>query len=141
MASSGSALEEGTAFTPRFGASGLITAVAADAVTGEVLMVAHMNREALSRTLQSGEAHFWSRSRQAIWRKGETSGNVLRIVEIRADCDQDCLLLRVEIGGDGAACHTGRRSCFYRRVEMPSGQPDDAQLSFILDVLTFLLPD
>jgi phosphoribosyl-AMP cyclohydrolase len=131
VAASGKALEETVAFSPCFDASGLITAIAADAATGEVLMVAHMNAEALARTLESGEAHFWSRSRQALWRKGETSGNVLRVVEIRTDCDQDCLLLRVEIAGDGAACHTGRRSCFYRRVEMAPNRPEDVQLSFV----------
>lgn len=100
---------------PKFDASGLITAVAADAVTGELLMLAHMNAEALARTLESGEAWFWSRSKGRLWKKGESSGNVLRVVEARIDCDQDALWLKVEAAGP--ACHTGERSCFYRRIE------------------------
>ena len=124
-------LENGEAFTPRFDASGLMAAIVTDAGSGEVLMLAFMNDAALALTLTTGEAHFWSRSRGAIWRKGETSGNVLRIVEMRTDCDQDCVLLRVEVGGDKAACHTGRRSCFYRRVE--PGEPGASRLSFIDD--------
>jgi phosphoribosyl-AMP cyclohydrolase len=110
-------LENGSAFTPRFDASGLMAAIVTEAVSGEVLMLAFMNEEALALTLQTGEAHFWSRSRGKLWRKGETSGNVLRVVEMRTDCDQDCVLLTVTIAGDEAACHTGRKSCFYRRVE------------------------
>jgi phosphoribosyl-AMP cyclohydrolase len=100
---------------PRFDASGLITCVTSDAVTGDVLMVAHMNAEALQKTVESGEAWYFSRSRKALWRKGETSGHVQRVREIRIDCDQDAVWLRVEQAG-GAACHTGRRSCFYRAV-------------------------
>ena len=100
---------------PRFDASGLITCVTSDAANGEVLMVAHMNAEALQKTVESGEAWYFSRSRKALWRKGETSGHVQRVVEIRIDCDQDAVWLRVEQAG-GAACHTGRRSCFYRAV-------------------------
>ena len=110
------ALEEGTAFAPRFDAHGLLTAIAVDAVTREVLMVAHMTREALERTVATGEAWYWSRSRKALWHKGDTSGQVQRVVELRIDCDQDAVLLHVEVGGDGGCCHTGRRSCFYRRV-------------------------
>jgi phosphoribosyl-AMP cyclohydrolase len=110
------ALEEGTAFTPRFDANGLITAVAVSAGDNAVLMVAHMNAEALARTLETGEVHYFSRSRNRIWKKGEVSGEVQRLVEMRADCDQDALLLVVDQTGRGAACHTGRRSCFYRRV-------------------------
>ena len=110
------ALEEGTAFTPGFNSDGLIPAVASDAHTGELLMVAWMNATALEKTLQTGIAHFWSRSRAKLWRKGEESGNTLRIEEIRTDCDQDVLWLRVNIEGDGRACHTDRRSCFYRCV-------------------------
>ncbi len=94
-------------------------------------MLAFMNEEALTKTLATGEAHFWSRSRRTLWRKGETSGNVLRVVEMRTDCDQDCVLLRVEIGGGGAACHTGRKSCFYRRIEADGPGAADARLSFI----------
>jgi phosphoribosyl-AMP cyclohydrolase len=106
--------ETATHLTPRYDANGLITAVASDVVTGELLMLAHMNAEALAATLASGEAHFWSRSRETLWLKGETSGHGLRVVEIRVDCDQDALWLIVEAAGP--ACHTGERSCFYRRV-------------------------
>jgi phosphoribosyl-AMP cyclohydrolase len=113
-------LEEGPVLAPRFGADGLVTAVAADADTGEVLMVAHMNAEALERTLQTGEAWYWSRSRGELWHKGATSGQIQTVVEVRVDCDQDALLLKVRVGGDGGCCHTGRRSCFYRAVENPS---------------------
>ena len=108
------ALEEGAVLAPRFDASGLIAAVATHADTGEVLMLAWMNAEALSRTLETGEAHYFSRSRQLLWKKGETSGQVQRVEEVRIDCDQDAVWLKVRPGGDGGACHTGRRSCFYR---------------------------
>ncbi len=101
-------------FTPRFDASGLLTAVCVDASGGEVLMVAHMNAEALAATRESGFAYFWSRSRGKLWKKGETSGHVLKLVEMLVDCDQDCLVLLVE--PHGPACHTNARSCFYRRV-------------------------
>ena len=107
--------ETGPELLPKWDAAGLITAVASDAATGELLMVAHMNAEALERTLATGEAHFWSRSRAQLWKKGETSGHVLRVIEARIDCDQDALWLRVEPAGP--ACHTGERSCFYRRIE------------------------
>ena len=118
-------LEEGRAFTPRFGPDGLITCVTADAGSGAVLMVAHMNAEALARTLATGEAWYWSRSRGELWRKGATSGQTQTVMEMRVDCDQDALLLKVRVGGDGGACHTGRRSCFYRRVALrpAPGQP------------------
>ncbi len=106
-------LEEGTAFAPRFDAHGLITAVAQDE-SGRVLMVAHMNAEALRLTIETGEVHYYSRSRKALWKKGETSGEVQKLVKLAADCDQDALLLMVEQTGRGAACHTGRKSCFYR---------------------------
>ncbi len=109
--------EEGGAFAPRFSADGLLTCVTIDARSGEVLMVAHMNAEALDKTLSSGFMHYWSRSRQCLWRKGDTSGQTQRLEELRVDCDQDALLARVSVGGDGGACHTGRRSCFYRRLE------------------------
>ncbi|MFE1602509.1 phosphoribosyl-AMP cyclohydrolase [Methylobacterium sp. ID0610] len=115
------AVEEGTAFTPRFGADGLITALAVDAETGAPLMLAHMNRESLARTLETGEAWYWSRSRGELWHKGATSGQIQQVVEIRVDCDQDALLLRVRVGGDGGCCHTGRRSCFYRAVTVEPG--------------------
>ena len=110
-------IEEGSAFTPRFGADGLVTAVVTDAGDGALLMVAHMNAQALALTLETGIAHYWSRSRNELWKKGETSGNFQRIEELRTDCDQDAVWLKVSVAGDGATCHTGRRSCFYRIVE------------------------
>ena len=116
-------VEEGAAFAPRFGPDGLITAVASDADTGEVLMVAHMNRAALARTLETGEVWYWSRSRGELWHKGATSGQIQTLVEMRVDCDQDALLLKVRVGGDGGCCHTGRRSCFYRVVELDGRSP------------------
>ena len=122
-----SEIEEGLAFAPQFGADGLITAVATDAKSGDVLMVAHMNAEALRRTIESGEAWYYSRSRKALWKKGESSGHVQRVVELRVDCDQDALWLKVEQDGPGA-CHTGRRSCFYRAV--PLGQSGAVTLEF-----------
>jgi phosphoribosyl-AMP cyclohydrolase len=109
--------EEGLAFDPKFGADGLVTCVTVDALRGDVLMVAHMNEGALRATLASGVVHYWSRTRGALWRKGDTSGQTQRLIELRVDCDQDALLALVEVGGDGGACHTGRPSCFYRRVE------------------------
>jgi phosphoribosyl-AMP cyclohydrolase len=117
--------EEGLAFSPKFDPSGLVTCVATDARSGDVLMVAHMNEEALRRTIASGEAWYFSRSRNALWRKGETSGQTQRVVEMRMDCDQDAVWIRVE--QQGGACHTGRRSCFYRRVDAGEG---GARLSF-----------
>ncbi len=107
-------LEEGTAFSPRFDAHGLITAVVTDAADNALLMVAHMNAEALSLTLETGVAHYWSRSRGKIWKKGETSGNLQTVVEILTDCDQDALELVVDAAGP--ACHTMATSCFYRRI-------------------------
>ncbi len=117
-------LEEGAAFQPAFNGDGLIPAIASDVATGEVLMVAWMNREALRCSLETRVAHFWSRSRAKLWRKGEESGNTLRIVEVRTDCDQDTIWLRVEVQGGGVACHTGRPSCFYRRITL--ADPRDA---------------
>lgn len=113
----GSGLDETDRFQPRFDETGLITAIVCDARDNSVLMVAHMNARALELTRETGIAHFWSRSRQALWKKGETSGETLKVIEIRTDCDQDVLLLKAEPQGKGAACHTGRRSCFYRRLE------------------------
>ena len=110
-------------FLPRFDAAGLVTAIVTDADSGVLLMVAHMNADAIALTQETGQAHFWSRSRAALWRKGETSGNELAVVEMRVDCDQDALLLRVKPAGP--ACHTGRRSCFYRRIE------SDGSLTFL----------
>ena len=111
------ALEHGTTLSPRFDANGLIAAVATHAQTGEVLMFAWMNADALALTLSTGEAHYWSRSRQELWHKGATSGQIQRVVEARIDCDQDCVWLKVAPQGDGGACHTGARSCFYRVIE------------------------
>lgn len=111
-----SEIETGAVFLPQFDAQGLITAIAVDKTTGDILMVAHMNEEALAASLSTGIAHYWSRSRQRLWKKGETSGQLQHIVEIRVDCDQDVLMLRVDVAGDGGACHTGARSCFYRRL-------------------------
>lgn len=116
------ALEEGTAFTPRFDANGLVTAIVTDAADDMLLMVAHMNAEALSLTLETGIAHYWSRSRKSLWKKGETSGNVQYVTEVRTDCDQDAVWLRVKVAGHDATCHTGRRSCFYRTVEIDGGK-------------------
>lgn len=110
-------LEQGDQLSPRFDANGLIAAVATHADTGEVLMLAWMNAEALAKTLETGEAHYFSRSRQELWHKGATSGQVQQVVEARIDCDQDAVWLKVRPQGDGGACHTGRRSCFYRVVE------------------------
>ncbi len=115
------ALETGTVFTPRFDEHGLISCIVTDAGDGSVLMLAHMNEEALSKTMQTNEAWFWSRSRKQLWRKGETSGNTLTVSEILVDCDQDALLVKAKLGGKGVACHTGRRSCFYRRLDAKAG--------------------
>lgn len=125
MSVSSNEIEEGLTLTPKFDADGLITAVATDAGTGDVLMVAHMNAHALAKTIESGEAWYYSRSRKALWKKGETSGHVQRVVELRIDCDQDAIWLRVNQQGAGA-CHTGRRSCFYRVI--PLGQTAGARL-------------
>jgi phosphoribosyl-AMP cyclohydrolase len=114
--------EEGLTFEPKFGADGLAACVAIDAARGDVLMVAHMNEAALRATLATGVVHYWSRSRGALWRKGDTSGQTQKLIEMRVDCDQDAFLAFVEVGGDGGACHTGRRSCFYRRVETDGDQ-------------------
>ncbi|WP_157015500.1 phosphoribosyl-AMP cyclohydrolase [Mesorhizobium xinjiangense] len=120
-----SELEEGTRFTPRFDAGGLVTAIVTDANDGTLLMVAHMNDQALDLTLKTGIAHYWSRSRNALWKKGETSGNFQEVIEVRTDCDQDAVWLKVRVGGHDATCHTGRRSCFYRKV---SRENDDVRL-------------
>jgi len=116
-ASSQDALEHGETLAPRFDVDGLIAAIATHADTGEVLMLAWMNAEALAKTLATGEAHYFSRSRNELWRKGATSGQIQQVVEVRIDCDQDAVWLKVLPQGDGGACHTGARSCFYRIVE------------------------
>jgi phosphoribosyl-AMP cyclohydrolase len=117
-------VEEGAALTPKFDGNGLVSAIVTDHATGEVLMLAHMNAEALRLSIASGDAWYYSRSRGKLWRKGETSGHTQRIVEMRIDCDQDVVWLKVE--QTGPACHTERRSCFYRRVEQG---PDGPRLS------------
>jgi phosphoribosyl-AMP cyclohydrolase len=122
-----SEIEEGLDFAPQYGADGLITAVVTDVKSGDVLMVAHMNAEAVAKTIASGEAWYYSRSRRKLWKKGESSGHVQRVVELRVDCDQDALWLKVEQAGEGA-CHTGRQSCFYRVV--PLGQTGAVKLEF-----------
>jgi phosphoribosyl-AMP cyclohydrolase len=111
------ALDETTSFTPKFDPVGLISTIVQDAADGTVLMFAHMNADALAQTRSTGIVHFWSRSRGKLWMKGETSGETFRVVEMLIDCDQDCVLIRVKAEGKGNACHTGRRSCFYRRVK------------------------
>lgn len=116
------ALEESAVFSPAFDANGLVTAIVTDARDGILLMVAHMNAEALALTLETGIAHYWSRSRRALWKKGETSGNLQQVVEVLTDCDQDAVQLRVNVAGAGATCHTGRRSCFYRKVVRAGGK-------------------
>ena len=120
--------EESLLLTPKFDAAGLVTCVATDAASGDVLMVAHMNAEALRKTIATGDAWYYSRSRKALWRKGESSGKVQRVVEMRMDCDQDAIWIRVEQQG-GAACHTGRRSCFYRAIT--TGEDGAAKVSFV----------
>ncbi|HEX3699443.1 MAG TPA: phosphoribosyl-AMP cyclohydrolase [Phenylobacterium sp.] len=111
------ALEHGEVLSPRFDAAGLVAAIATHADTGEVLMFAWMNAEALAKTLETSEAHYFSRSRGELWRKGATSGQIQQVVEARIDCDQDAVWLKVRPQGDGGACHTGARSCFYRTIE------------------------
>jgi phosphoribosyl-AMP cyclohydrolase len=129
-------LEEGSRFAPKFDADGLIPALAMDAATREPLMLAYMNAESLRRTLELGEAVYWSRSRQEYWHKGATSGHVQRIVEIRTDCDQDALILFVEQLGAGA-CHTGRSTCFYRKVVTDPASGKGVELVFTSTALTF----
>lgn len=113
--------EAGTVFAPRFDANGLLTAVVVDHASGDVLVVAHMNAEALEKTLESGKVHFWSRSRGALWLKGETSGNFLSVKQVLVDCDQDALVIRADPAGP--TCHTGSRSCFYRQIDPCDGKP------------------
>ena len=125
-------VEEGRELAPKFDASRLITCVTTDNASGEVLMVGYMNQEALTLTVQTGEAHYWSRSRQALWHKGATSGLTQKVVEMRIDDDQDAVWLRVSVAGSGASCHVGYRSCFYRAVEAKTGR-----LEFVETAKTF----
>ncbi len=130
-------VEEGLDLAPKFDANGLIPCITTDANTGDVLMLGYMNDEALERTIATGEAHYWSRSRQRLWRKGSTSGLTQQVVELRIDDDQDAVWLRVQVAGSGASCHVGYRSCFYRTIELrgPPGEP--ARLVFTESQKTF----
>jgi phosphoribosyl-AMP cyclohydrolase len=121
-------VEHGLVFQPRFDADGLMPAIVSDAASGEVLMLAWMNAEALALTLETRVGHFWSRSRRRLWKKGEDSGNVLTVAEVRTDCDQDALWLEVSVGGAGVACHTGARSCFYRSLPLGAKPAPDLAL-------------
>jgi len=124
-------VEEGLDLAPRFDAEGLIPVITTDAADGMVLMHGYMDAEAVERTLKTGQAHYWSRSRRALWRKGEHSGLIKDVVQIRIDDDQDAIWLQVTVRGSGASCHVGYRSCFYRAVESPPGAAGPAQLSFV----------
>ena len=130
-------VEEGFALAPKFDADGLIACVTTDAESGEVLMLGYMNQEALQRSIATGEAHYWSRSRQQLWHKGATSGLTQNIVEMRVDDDQDAIWLRVSVAGSGASCHVGYRSCFYRSVELGATSNAPAKLTFEEDQKTF----
>jgi Phosphoribosyl-AMP cyclohydrolase len=127
-------VEEGASLSPRFDADGLLPVVTTDAVSGDVLMLGYMNAEAMAKTIETGEAHYWSRSRRCLWHKGATSGFVQKVVEMRIDDDQDAVWLRVAIEG-GASCHVGYRSCFYRQV--PVGTAAGSALSFVETSKTF----
>jgi len=125
-------VEEGIDLAPKFDDRGLITVVTTDAETGELLMQGFMNAEALARTIESGEAHYFSRSRQVLWHKGATSGLIQKVIEMRIDDDQDAVWIRVRVGGDGASCHVGYRSCFYRSVPLgESGDDTPLELTFL----------
>ena len=125
------AIETGTSLMPLFDRDGLIPAIVTDRISGAVLMFAHMNDGALQLTLETGVAHFWSRSRQKLWKKGEDSGNLLTVSEIRTDCDQDVLWITAGVGGDGVACHTGAKSCFYRRLDWAPGPKAAVTLEYV----------
>ncbi|MCK0209575.1 phosphoribosyl-AMP cyclohydrolase [Starkeya koreensis] len=127
-------IEEGDRLSPKFDAAGLVTAVTVDADDGAVLMVAHMNAQALALTIETGVAHYYSRSRSRLWKKGEESGHIQKLVELRVDCDQDAVLLRVRMaelapGVPGASCHTGHRSCFFRSVPLGNAPSPALKLS------------
>ncbi len=126
-------IEGGVALAPRFDADGLIACIATDAETGSVVMFAHMNADALALTMETGVAHYWSRSRRKLWRKGEESGHEQRVVEMRIDCDQDAIWIRVDTGGTGANCHTGRKGCFYRAIPLGRAPSRDTALTFVDD--------
>lgn len=130
-------IEEGLSFSPKFDASGLIACIATDADSGAVVMFAYMNADALALTIETGIAHYWSRSRAKIWRKGESSGHEQAVVEMRVDCDQDAIWLRVRTAGTGANCHTGRKSCFYRAVPLGAPPSPDLRLQPVDDERLF----
>jgi phosphoribosyl-AMP cyclohydrolase len=129
-------VEEGLELAPKFDGNGLMPAITTDADSGEVLMLGYMNAEALRRTIATGEAHYWSRSRQCLWRKGATSGFVQKVVELRIDDDQDAVWMRVRIEG-GASCHVGYRSCFYRALPVGEQGAARSRLQFVEDSKTF----
>jgi len=122
-------LEENLTFAPRFDANGLIPCITTSAKTGKVLMMAWMNEDAIHKSIKTGEAYYWSRSRRKLWHKGESSGNTQRIIQMRTDCDQDCLWIAVEMKQE-ASCHTGRESCFYREIDLQA-EADSGQMKFI----------
>lgn len=130
-------VEEGDQLAPKFDAHGLIACVTTDAASDEVLMLGYMNRDALEKTIETGEAHYWSRSRQVLWHKGASSGLVQAVEELRIDDDQDALWLRVRVAGSGASCHVGYRSCFYRRVPVGAGHTQPRTLVFTEAEKTF----
>lgn len=130
-------VEEGTELAPKFDAQGLIACITTDAQSGEVLMLGYMNREALEETIRTGEAHYWSRSRQTLWHKGATSGLVQIVEEMRIDDDQDAVWLRVRVAGSGASCHVGYHSCFYRQVPVGAQRTPDQALIFVESEKTF----
>lgn len=124
-------VEEGAELAPKFDADGLITCVTTDAESGEVLMLGYMNADALAKTITTGEAHYWSRSREVLWHKGATSGLVQEVVEMRIDDDQDAVWLRVRVAGSGASCHVGYRSCFYRKVPVAEERNSRSDLVYV----------
>lgn len=130
-------VEEGTELAPKFDKDGLLPVVTTDAATGDVLMLGYMNAEALSKTIETGEAHYWSRSRKTIWHKGATSGLVQKVVDLRIDDDQDAVWLKVEVAGSGASCHVGYRSCFYRSVPLGESPSPQTVLEFRENAKTF----
>lgn len=130
-------IETGDAFAPKFDANGVLPVVATDATTGDVVMLAYMNEESLLLTIQTGVAHYWSRSRNVLWKKGETSGNIQRVIELRTDCDQDALWMKVETEGLGASCHLGYRSCFFRAVPLGEEHSRPIKLNFKEDERVF----
>jgi len=130
-------VEEGNKLAPKFDADGLLPVVTTDAGTGDVLMLGYMNAEALSKTIETGEAHYWSRSRKVLWHKGATSGLVQKVVDLRIDDDQDAIWLKVEVAGSGASCHVGYMSCFYRSIPTGSAPSPNTQLVYREDKKTF----